>query len=174
MGWDAVMHNGPGWCSGRSGLTGFWDVAGQQFHHQPRLALDQLDDRRRDRRVGAGVPGDCGQAKGSWITVPGACASQTTSSAARSTARWPARSPGRPSGRPNGNSIPAIRGAPTEAVNSGIIDNDTVAMPLASMTFWTNPADRQQIGQTGTSRATSTASAATVAGNSPWPPSPGR
>jgi hypothetical protein len=86
--------------------------------------------------------------------------SETTSSVARSTARWPARSPGRPGGRPNRNSIPATRGAPTEAVNSGIIDNDTVAMPLASMTRWTSPTDRQQIGQTGTSRVTSTASSA--------------
>ena len=104
--------------------------------------------------------GDCGQVKGSWITVPGVRAREITSSAAVSTARWPARSPGRPSGRPNGNSIPATRGAPTEAVNSGIMDNETVAMPLASMTCWTSPTDRQQIGQTGTSRATSTASAA--------------
>jgi hypothetical protein len=45
-------------------------------------------------------------------------------------------------GRPNGNSIPAIRGAPTEAVNSGIIGNDAVAMPTASVTFWTNPTDQ--------------------------------
>jgi hypothetical protein len=104
--------------------------------------------------------GDCGHWKGSWITVPGARASETTSSTACSTARWPARSPGKPSGRPNGNSIPATRGAPTEAVNSGIIDNDTVAMPQASRTFWTSPTDRQQMGQTGTSMATSTASAA--------------
>ena len=144
--------------SGRPGLAGFRDVAGQQLRRQPRLPPEQLHDRRRNRRVGAGVPGDCGHRKGSWITVPGARASETTSSAARSTARWPAGSPGRPSGRANGNSIPATRGAPTEAVNSGIIDSNTVAMPLASMTFWTSPTDRQQIGQTGTSRATSTAS----------------
>jgi hypothetical protein len=95
--------------------------------------------------------------KGSWITVPGVRAAVSTSRAARSTARWPVESPGTPSGRPNGNSIPATRGAPTEAVNSGIIDNDTVAMPDASMTRWTSPTDRQQIGQTGTSTATSTA-----------------
>jgi hypothetical protein len=45
-------------------------------------------------------------------------------------------------------------------VNSGIIDNATVVMPLPSMVRWTSPIDRQQIGHTGTSTATSTASSA--------------
>jgi hypothetical protein len=40
-----------------SRVRGFGDVAGQQFNRQPGLALDQLHDRWRDRRVGAGVVG---------------------------------------------------------------------------------------------------------------------
>jgi hypothetical protein len=54
-----------------SRVRGFGDVAGQQFNRQPGLALDQLHDRWRDRRVGADVVGDCGHRKGNWITVPG-------------------------------------------------------------------------------------------------------
>lgn len=147
--------------SGCRGLLRFWDVVGQQPQRQPRLALQQLHDRRRG--TGGSPPasrGSWGHRNGSWTAVPGARATDTTSRVAWSTARWPARSPGSPSGRPNGNSIPATRGAPTEAVNSGSIDNDTVAMPCTSITRWTSPTDRQQIGHTGTNTATSTASSA--------------
>lgn len=52
----------------------------------------------------------------------------------------------------------AIRGAPTEAVKSGIIDSVTVEKPAASNSLAASPTDRQQKGQTGTSATTSTAS----------------
>ncbi len=52
----------------------------------------------------------------------------------------------------------ASRGTPTAAVKAGIIESETVAMPLASSTRWTSPTDRQQNGQPGTSTAASTPS----------------
>jgi len=52
----------------------------------------------------------------------------------------------------------ASRGTPTAAVNAGIIDSETVAIPLASRTLWTSPTDRQQKGQEGTRTAASTPS----------------
>jgi len=55
---------GSPWSSVRLGLTRFRDAAGQQFHRQPRLPLDQLHDRWRHRRADAGVVGDCGHWKG--------------------------------------------------------------------------------------------------------------
>lgn len=67
---------------------------------------------------------------------------------------------GQPEWPPERELDPGYRGAPTEAVNSGSIDNDTVAMPCTSITRWTSPTDRQQIGHTGTNTATSTASSA--------------
>ena len=61
----------------------------------------------------------------------------------------------------------ATRGAPIAAVKSGTIDSAMVLMPAASTTRCASPTDRQQIGQTGTKTATSTASrfiCATIAG----------
>ena len=55
--------------------------------------------------------------------------------------------------------MPASRGTPTARVRSGIHDSVTVAIPLASITRWTSPTDRQQNGQAGTSATASTASA---------------
>ena len=55
---------GSPWSSVRLELTRFRDAAGQQFHRQPRLPLDQLHDRWRHRRADAGVVGDCGHWKG--------------------------------------------------------------------------------------------------------------
>ena len=54
--------------------------------------------------------------------------------------------------------MPASRGTPTARVRSGIHDNVTVAIPLASSLRWTSPTDRLQNGQTGTSTAASTRS----------------
>jgi hypothetical protein len=102
--------------------------------------------------------GDSGQANGSSTTVPGVLAVSSTSSDARSTARWPSASCGRPMGRDIGYAIADSRGTPTAAVKAGIIESDTVAMPLASSTRWTSPTDRQQKGQLGTSTAASTPS----------------
>ena len=53
----------------------------------------------------------------------------------------------------------AILGAPTERVNSGIIESEMVEIPAASICLCTSPTDRQQKGQTGTSKATSAPSA---------------
>ncbi len=52
----------------------------------------------------------------------------------------------------------ANRGTPVAAVNAGTIDNDTVEMPLASITRCNSPTDRQQHGQGGTGTAQSTPS----------------
>jgi len=52
-----------------------------------------------------------------------------------------------------------FRGAPVARVRSGIIDRQTVAMPLASRTRATSPTDRQQNGQAGTRAAACTPSA---------------
>ena len=57
-----------------------------------------------------------------------------------------------------GYAMAAILGAPTERVNSGIMESEMVEMPAASISLCTSPTDRQQKGQTGTSRATSTSS----------------
>ena len=53
----------------------------------------------------------------------------------------------------------ATRGAPAAAVRSGIVESAIVAMPAASTFRCARPTDRQQMGQTGTKMATSTASA---------------
>jgi len=55
--------------------------------------------------------------------------------------------------------IPATRGAPTDRVKSGSVDSATVDRPAASISRCTNPTDRQQNGQTGTSTTMSTPSA---------------
>ena len=54
--------------------------------------------------------------------------------------------------------MPASRGTPTARVRSGIIESETVGMPLASSTRCTSPTDRQQNGHAGTSAAASTPS----------------
>jgi hypothetical protein len=58
-----------------------------------------------------------------------------------------------------GYAMAAILGAPTERVNSGIMESEMVEMPAASISLCTSPTDRQQNGQTGTSTAASTSSA---------------
>ena len=58
-----------------------------------------------------------------------------------------------------GYAIAAILGAPTERVNSGIIESEMVEIPAASISLCTSPTDRQQKGQTGTSKTVSTPSA---------------
>ena len=63
--------------------------------------------------------------------------------------------------------MPATRGAPTDRVKSGRVERLTVESPALSISRWTSPTDRQQNGQTGTSRTASTPSArilATIAG----------
>ena len=50
------------------------------------------------------------------------------------------------------------RGAPIAAVSAGTIESAIVLMPAASTTCCASPTDRQQIGQTGTKTAASTAS----------------
>lgn len=77
---------------------------------------------------------------------------------ARNTSSWVCASPGGPTVRPIGWATAAIRGAPTEAVKSGIGDRQIVGIPAASMTRCTSPTDRAQIGQTGTMIARSTSS----------------
>ncbi len=103
--------------------------------------------------------GDSGHSNGRWTTVPGFDASRRASSVPWSTARCVAVSCGWPSGRPNGNSIAATRGAPAATVRSGIIERAMVEMPAASTCCCARPTDRQQMGQTGTKTAASTASA---------------
>ena len=61
-------------------------------------------------------------------------------------------------GRDSGWAMAASRGTPTAAVKAGIMESETVAMPLASSTRWTSPTDRQQKGQPGTRTAASTPS----------------
>jgi hypothetical protein len=58
-----------------------------------------------------------------------------------------------------GYAMAATLGAPTERVNSGIIESEIVEIPAASISRCASPTDRQQNGQTGTSSATSTSSA---------------
>ena len=58
-----------------------------------------------------------------------------------------------------GYAMAAILGAPTERVNSGIIESEMVDIPASSISLCTSPTDRQQNGQTGTSTAASTPSA---------------
>ena len=58
-----------------------------------------------------------------------------------------------------GYAMVAILGAPTERVNSGIMESEMVEMPAASISLCTSPTDRQQNGQTGTSTAASISSA---------------
>jgi hypothetical protein len=77
---------------------------------------------------------------------------------ALNTASWPPASPGNPTVSPNGRSIAAIRGAPVLTVSSGIIDNDIVLNPAASISHWTSPTDQQHTGQTGTNTTASTRS----------------
>jgi hypothetical protein len=54
-----------------------------------------------------------------------------------------------------GYAMAAILGAPTERVNSGIMESEMIEMPAASISLCTSPTDRQQNGQTGTSKTVS-------------------
>ena len=59
---------------------------------------------------------------------------------------------------PRGKRTRTQRGARTRAVAAGLLDVETVGMPLASTSRWTSPPDWWQTGQTGTINATSTPS----------------
>ncbi len=54
--------------------------------------------------------------------------------------------------------MPATRGAPVARVKSGSVERAAVVSPAFSISRCTSPTDRQQNGQTGTSRTASTSS----------------
>ena len=54
--------------------------------------------------------------------------------------------------------MPATLGALIAVTNSGILANEMVLKPAASISRCTSPTDQLQIGQAGTSTTTSTAS----------------
>ena len=71
--------------------------------------------------------------KGRFTTLPGCEISSSARRVARSTSSWRAESPGKPKVSPKGYSMAAIRGTPTLAVSSGIMESEIVVKPAASI-----------------------------------------
>jgi len=70
---------------------------------------------------------------GRFTTLPGWEISCSARNVPRSTSNWQVASPGNPMVSPNGCSIAAIRGDPTLAVSSGIMESEIVLNPAASI-----------------------------------------
>jgi len=70
---------------------------------------------------------------GRYTTPPGWEISSSARKLLRSTSIWRSTSPGNPKVSPNGCSIAAIRGTPTLAVRSGIMESEIVLNPALSI-----------------------------------------